>query len=153
MLIECQREAFSRELVAEVAPLLEAHYREIAWMQDKIPLDPDYEKYEAGSANGSIRIFTARQRGELIGYAVFFVMQHLHYKTTKWSMNDVLYVAEGRRGYAAGSKLISFAEEELRADGVKVIALHIKDVQDWGPLAKRKGFERVESNWMKWIGG
>jgi hypothetical protein len=34
-----------------------------------------------------------------------------------------------------------------------VMGLHIKDAHNWGALAKILGFERVEANWMKWIGG
>lgn len=151
--IECAWVRFYKGLIDETAPLVEAHYREIAWRQDVIPLDPDYDRYAAGDTTGAIRIYTARQDGELIGYAVFIVNPHLHYKTTLWAMNDVLYVAEGRRGYRAGSKLLRYAEADLRANGVKVMGLHIKDLHNWGSLAKILGFERVESTWLKWIGG
>lgn len=151
--IVCAAEMFSLELVAEAAPLLEQHYQEIAWCREKIPLDPDYSRYAAGQHSGAIRVFTARQDGELIGYAVYIVGPHLHYKQTMWAMNDVLFVAEGRRGYRAGSKLIRFAEEAMRLSGVQVIGLHIKDANNWGPLAKFLGYERVETNWLRWIGG
>lgn len=151
--ITCAAEPFSLALVAEVAPLLEQHYQEIAWCREKIPLDPDYARYAAGAASGAIRIFTARQDGELIGYAVYIVGPHLHYKQTMWAMNDVLFVAQGRRGYRAGSKLIRFAEAELALTGAQVAGLHIKDVHNWGSLARMLGYERVESSWLRWIGG
>lgn len=150
--IVCAEEPYSPRLIAEAAPLVDAHYHEIAWRKDKIPLDPDYEKYAAGAASGAIRIFTARQGGMLVGYAVFIVGPHLHYRQTVWAMNDVLYVTQGRRGYAAGTKLLRHAESALKATGAHVVGLHIKDKADFGPLAKRLGFERVESNWQKWTG-
>lgn len=149
----CAEEGYSAALVAEGSALFEAHYREIAWMQDKVPLDPDYGRYEAMARAGVVRIFTARRDGELIGYAVFIVNPHLHYQSTRWAMNDVLYVAPGSRGYRAGSKLLKHVESVLRADGVKVMGLHIKDSLNWGPLARLLGYERVESSWQKWIGG
>lgn len=151
--IACQQEQFSRELVMECMPLLYAHYNEIAWLKEKIPLDPDYDRYEAGAKAGVIRIFTARRDADLVGYAIFIVQPHLHYRQTMWAMNDILYVMAGIRGYAIGAKLLRFAEEQLRGDGVHVIGLHSKDAHNIGPLAARLGFERVETNWLKWIGG
>ena len=60
-----------------------------------------------------------------------------------------------RRPHVAAieAKLLRFAEEQLRGDGVHVIGLHSKDAHNIGPLAARLGFERVETNWLKWIGG
>lgn len=147
-------EPFSDKLMAEVMPYLEAHYREIAWRQDVIPLDVDVERYRAMWEAGKVVIFVARKEDlTLVGYNVYFVIQHLHYKSTLYAMNDVLYVEPSARGAAIAAKMLRAAEDSLRQRGVKVMGLHIKDVQDWGKLAHHLGYERVESTWSKWIGG
>lgn len=154
MSITIWEEPLTDKLIEEVRPHLEAHYQEIAWRQDAIPLDIDVERYKLLYQHGQVVVFTAREKDlTLVGYNVYFVNPHLHYKSTLYAMNDVLYVAPGRRGLAIAAKMLRAAEDALRARGVKVMGLHIKDVHDWGALAKRQGYERVETSWFKRIGG
>lgn len=147
-----QQEPFSLELAKECEPLLRQHYEEIAWRKDLIGLAPDYATYEALEKMGRLRCYMARRDGIIVGYAVYFVKPHLHYLNTLVASNDVLYVERSSRGAILGKRLLAFAEERLRAEGVHYIGLHIKDCMDWSPLARKLGYERVEVQYQKWIG-
>lgn len=148
----CAREFYTQALIDEMQPLLRAHYEEIAWRPDKIRLDPDYERYSLLDKLDKLRIYTARVDAELIGYAVFILNPHLHYRENFVAMNDIVFVYPNRRGALAGKKLLTFAEQALRAEGVQTIGLHIKKAHNWGAMAGYLGFEEVESTWLKWIG-
>ena len=132
--------------------MFNAHYEEIAWNKDKIPLRPDLKKYAAMEATGMMKCYTAREYGKIIGYAVWFILHHMHYQDTLMAMNDIIYIAKEKRGSMTGIKLLEYSEKELKQFGVQTIGLHIKKVFDWGRVAERIGYECVESTYQKWIG-
>lgn len=137
-----QREQLTLELLNEAFPLLEKHYAEVAHYKD-IPLDPDFERYLQVDKSGNIRAFTARDDlGVLIGYAVYFIHQNMHYRSSKQAVQDVIYIDPARRGF--GAKFISWCDAELLADGVQVVYQHIKAAHDFGPMLKRLGYELVD---------
>jgi len=140
-------------VITELMPLLSQHYKEIAWKQDKITLNPNFDHYRILEANGVLRMYIAREDGAVVGYAVFFVTQNLHYQDVKQAQSDVFYVEPSRRGAMVGQKLLrDYAESELKLEGVKVITLHIKCDHDWHKLAEYWGYEWTERNMQKWIG-
>lgn len=137
----------------ECEDILREHYEEVAWRKDKIKFAPDYPIYDSLEKAGILRCYVARRDGIIVGYAVFFVKPHFHYKHTLVAANDILYVEKSSRGYVLGKRLLSFAEGKLKAEGVHYIGLHIKDCLDWSPLALKLGYESVERQYQKWIGG
>jgi hypothetical protein len=147
--------AFAKESIVHLKPelthLIQRHYEEIAWKRDKIPLDVDWERYGELERAGVVHFYTARMDGILIGYSCYIVNRHLHYKTTLFAQNDVLYIDKPYRG-RKGAGFIRWCEEQLKALGVQVHGLHIKKWFDWSPLALRMGFEHMDGIYMKWIG-
>lgn len=133
--------------------LFRQHYEEIAWRKDKIKLNPDMDKYKAMADNGMAKMYTAREDGAIVGYAIWFLVKHLHYKDTLKAMNDILYVAPEKRGGMLGMNLIRYSEQELIKHGVHTVGLHIKKSFDWGYVAERMGFEPVETLYEKYVGG
>lgn len=142
-----QREAPGRA-VEEALPLFEKHYQEIAKYHD-IPLAPDFAAYAALEAQGNLRVYSARNAGDLIGYVVFFVRPHLHYSGTLFAAQDVLFLLPEYRKGMTGLRLIKFADERLKAEGVQVVTQHVKDHMDFGPILERMGYERVETTYMR----
>lgn len=137
------------DILDEVKPLLEAHWREIALYQDQFPLNPDYEKYLALDRAGVVHIVTARTAGELIGYYISFIMPHLHYRDCIVAMNDILFLkSEYRRG-RTGMQMIAFAEEDLKRIGVNRMTIHVKTAHDFSPALLRMGFTEIERNFDK----
>jgi hypothetical protein len=141
------------DFLLQSKPLFEAHYQEIAWRKEKIALEPDYAQYQVLADARRLIVVTARTPDAvLIGYALWFVMPHLHYKSTMFAYNDILYIAPEYRKSGAGRDLLRFSEVTVLGFDVKVLTLHIKNCLDWSPLAASEGYEAVESTHMKWIG-
>lgn len=138
---------YARETVLgvlpEIKPLLERHWQEIATYKD-IPLDPDFEAYCSAELRGSVRVFTARVYGELIGYGVFFI-GNLHYRSSRIATQDILFVLPEHRKGRVGYGLIRFCDEQLKAEGIEVVYQHVKLAHDFGPLLKHIGYEPVET--------
>jgi len=133
----------------EARPLLEKHWEEIAINKDHIKLNPDWDAYADLEASGNLKIFTARNDGALVGYFVVFVRKHIHYKDHLFAHNDILFLSEPyRKGYT-GIKLIKFAEECLKADGVSVLTINTKTHRPFDGVLQRLGFNHVENIYSK----
>lgn len=140
------------QIYPELLPLAEQHYKEIAWRQDKIPLVVDFDRYAIMTNLGKLIAFTGRDVNRLVAYAVFFIDQHMHYNSTRFAMNDVLFVHPQYRNRGNGREFINFCEKELTSLGVQVMTLHIKPQLDFGPLVQAEGFEIGDRVWLKWLG-
>lgn len=106
--------------------LLRAHWREVAHDHDEIPLAIDHDRYRMLADAGVVYILTLSDGPMLVGYNVFFVMPHPHYRTTLHASNDIVYVKPEYRG-EAGIRLILEAEKRLRARGKVKLIYHSKD--------------------------
>jgi GNAT superfamily N-acetyltransferase len=137
-----------RDVIEEIKPLLAAHYREIAHFPD-IPLDPDYTRYAEMELKGVIRIFTVRDREQLVGYAIYFVMPSLHYQGSKQAFQDILFLHPAYRKGFVGAELIRTADAELRDEGVQVVRQHVKAAHDFGKLLTHLGYEIEDHIWTK----
>lgn len=129
------------DVMAEIKPLLDKHWCEIAHFKD-VPLDPDYDAYLLAERRGVLRIFTART-DRLIGYAVFFI-GNLHYKTSRIATQDILFLLPEFRGFT-GYRLIRFCDEELTKEGIDVIYHHVKLKHDFSPLLIHQGYVAVDT--------
>jgi GNAT superfamily N-acetyltransferase len=138
------------DVFAEIKPLLQAHWDEIAHYPD-IPLCPDYDRYVAAERNNVLRIFTARQGHTLIGYAIYVVQSALHYRFSLQAQQDVLYVCPSYRQGRTGWKLIAHADEQLKAEGCQLVIQHIKAKPslNFGPMLARMGYELMDEIWVK----
>lgn len=136
------------DVVEEIKPLLEAHYREIAHYPD-IALKPDYQRYIGAEGLGTLRIFTARVDGALVGYAVYFVTPALHYCDSIQAHQDILFVHPDYRRSTVGLRLIRHADESLGREGVQVIYQHSKAAHSIGRVLERQGYELVDEIYAK----
>lgn len=139
-MISYQIETFD-QVKDDIKDLLRLHYNEVALDREYIPLDPDWDKYEAIYHRGGLFIATARDDNKLIGYSVFFVVNHLHYSSTLVASNDVLYLRPEYRQGTAGIKLIKFSESELKKAGVDKAVWHIKYHKDFRKILYRMGYK------------
>ena len=143
-LISYQRER-ARDLWADINPLLQVHWREIATYED-IPLDPDVDRYNAMDDAGAMRCYTARAEGALIGYAVFSLATNMHYRSSAIAVQDVLFVLPEHRKTRAGLGLIRYTERELKKEGVILILQHEKIANpELGVILERLGYEALET--------
>lgn len=138
---------FEKEFVGvvamEVQDLLRAHYLELAKNQDKVHLDPDWDRYIAMERADALLLYTAREDGELIGYSCFFSSPHPHYKALRLVNNDVLFLRADKRVGRTGMRFIDFCEQAVRAEYPHeqfALTWHAKEGTDLGAILPRKGY-------------
>ena len=137
------QQEFLAEVMDEVDPLLQRHYKEIAHHQD-IELCVDWDAYDAAEGAGFLRIYVARdeETRAILGYNVFFVRTNLHYKNSLQASQDVLFIHPDRRGF--GGRFIQWCDEQLRAENVQCVYHHVKAKHNFGRLLERLGYSLVD---------
>jgi GNAT superfamily N-acetyltransferase len=108
---------YAVELLAQwrpdAEPMLPKHYEELATYKE-VPLEVHWPHYERAESNGVLRIYTARDDGVLIGYALFVcVWKHPHYRSISIASNDVIWIDPNHRGAGVATGLCEFFEKDL----------------------------------------
>lgn len=142
-MVEFARTEYSKNLIQEMLPIFADHFEQIAHYKD-IKLDPDFEVYANCWNAGMLRIFTARNEGELCGYAVFFVRSNPHYKASIQATQDILFLTKAMRTGLTGFKFIKWCDDQLREDGVQAVYHHVKVARDFGKVLERIGYKLVD---------
>lgn len=146
-MITFQVEKFS-DCYLEAIPLLIQHYEEVATHKKGKPLDPDHGRYQMLENEGMLRIFTARDDGKLVGYFVSMVMPHLHYSSTIYAMNDILYIDPAYRGTTLAYRMFKGAMKDLKENtNTAIVIIHMKVKHQFRGLLTKLGFEQTEENW------
>lgn len=140
------------EVKAEIGPLIEDHYEEIAMNKDKIALNPDWEGYEKVYKAGHLGVYTARFEGKLIGYFVVVASPHMHYKDHVFAVNDIVFLEKQYRKSMVGASMMKFVEEDLKSKGVSVMVVNTKVHQPFDGLMEHLGYELAERIYTKYIG-
>jgi GNAT superfamily N-acetyltransferase len=141
-------EPITEALLAEVRPLLEKHWKEIAHYKD-IELNPDYSLYLKMQEMGMIHAYGARldDNNKLIGYAVYVVRPNLHYRQCLQATEDIIFFDPDHRGH--GMKFIMWCDEQLKKIGVMMVTHHIKFSFDWSKALMRMGYEKTDMQLCK----
>jgi len=143
-------EEFFDDCFLEMVPLLKDHWKEVAVYQDDVPLDIDVERYKTLEEMGRLHIVTCRDDGKLVGYCVTIINEHMHYKSTVFGLNDIIYLAPEYRRAGVAYSLIAFVEMCLKEKyNVKVMTLHMKTAIPFESLAEACGFNKVEYIYSK----
>jgi GNAT superfamily N-acetyltransferase len=139
------------EVLAEFKDLCVSHWMEIANYQDKIPLEPDWDKYRALENAKMLAFMSVRVSGVMVGYCAFIITPHLHYKSCVTAMNDLIYVRPEYRGFI-GAKLIKESERMVTALGARRIIWHVKPGErDWSSVLERMGYSLEEMMMGKYV--
>lgn len=137
------------DVIDQMKPLLDQHWAEIAVYPD-IPLEPNYDFYKQADLVGLLRIYTVRQNGDIIGYSVFCVRPHVHYKNHSWAQNDVIWLHPDHRQQGIAQGLVRFWEDDLRLQGVSVVHVNAKTQHPaLSFLLKSCGYNAVEVGFEK----
>lgn len=140
-MVDFYQEPLSDKLIAEVQPLIELHYQELTLHKQVIKLDPDWARYKSLADQNMITIITARDKGILVGYSLFFVSPHIHYKNNIVANNDVLFLHPDYRQGRTGLKLLRKCEQVLQEQQVDKIVWHVKYAKDFRQILYRLGYE------------
>lgn len=133
----------------EIKPLLEQHWKEIAINQEHIKLNPDWKQYARLDSINALRVYTARSAKKLVGYFVVIISKNLHYQDHLFAANDVIFLAKTHRKGTTGIRLIKYAEEQLKAEGISVMVVNTKAHQPFDKILERQGFELTERVYSK----
>lgn len=128
-----------------LAARVEAHWQEVGRNKDLIPWSVDWAKYQALEDQSVLRILAARSpAGKLLGYNAFFVQPHLHYSTTRFAINDAIYLTPGERGSTGiGVRLILEAERGLKPQDGSVVKI-VYHAKTYVHLGDDDSLERIE---------
>jgi|TARA_R110000744_G_scaffold152542_1_gene266659 GNAT superfamily N-acetyltransferase len=136
----------------EIKPLLEKHWELVALNQGSIKLNPNWQEYARLDAAGILKIFTARSEGELVGYFVLMTSKSIHYQDHFFAINDVLFVLPDSRAGATGYKLVKFAENHCKENGVSLLMINTKVHIPFDNLMVGMGFDLIERIYSKFLG-
>lgn len=133
-------------------PLLPIHYKELALNQDKVPLSPQFDKYDATEKQGGLIFVTLRKAGEMVGYFIGFIAPGLHYSTCLTCQMDIFYVLPEHRGSGTGFQLFRFVEQQLKKRGVQRLFVGSKLHKDASWLFEKLNYTPVETYYSAWLG-
>jgi L-amino acid N-acyltransferase YncA len=132
------------DIVDELAEWFPKHWAELAVTKEAVPLDVDFIRYKYLDDNGVLHLVTIRMDGELIGYYVSVLNQHLHYKSTPHAFCDIYYVDPAHRNGRVGLKLFLVVEEEMKKLGIKKIITSCKVSHDHSRMFEALGYENTD---------
>lgn len=139
-------------MLPEAEGLFPLHWRELAVRQDKIKISIDRERYAILEQKNMLHVVTVRVDGRLVGYAVAFVLPHMHYKDAgDMAMTDMYFILpEFRRG--AGLKLFLEFERSLKARGVVNAMTSCKVHSDNTEFLEGLGWQWTDKTFCKYLG-
>jgi hypothetical protein len=124
----------------ELQLLLVDHYEELTLNKHQVKLNPDWDRYFELERQGKLHLFTLRDQTELVGYSVFFLDTHIHYKDLMVATNDIIYLKKSDRLGISGIRLIKYSEQQMKLLGADKITWHVKLSQDFRPILHRMGY-------------
>lgn len=136
------------EFADEMDALLHLHYDELCVTKD-FPLAPDYDAYRKLWDMGMLRCITLRADNELIGYIIFIIQPHLHYRTCKTAFEDIYFLRKDYRKGTIGVRLFKYAEKVLKSIGVDRIIVHTKIHMDNSKLFEYLGYKWTDKLFTK----
>lgn len=133
----------------ESISLIQDHYNEVYPLRETHDLSMDWDSYGKLEELGFLKIFTARDAGELVGYLWVIVSPNIHSKGSTTACDDGLFVAKSHRGKFIAVKLIKFVEKCLKEDGLKTLHLVGTTEKPIDALVERMGYSKIETKFQK----
>lgn len=148
-MITYQRELLS-DIKDELYPLLYDHWQEIGvFDKDKTPLFINWDRYFFLEEYGNFLTITARDDEKLVGYYGAYILDHMHYNKTMFSIADVIYIKPEYRKGMIGVRLIKHTEEEAEKMGVRIFIISSKIGKSLSPITKRLGYKPLDMQHYK----
>jgi len=138
------------KFVDELKEIFPVHYEELS-VTKEYELEPDYDAYKRLADCNWLRCITCRCDAELIGYIVFVVQPHLHYKSCLTAFEDIYYVKKEYRKGRVGLRLFKYAEDVLKKRGVNRIIMHTKVHMDHSRIFEYLGYKNTDKLFSKML--
>lgn len=120
----------------ELSKLLQDHWQEIARNKELMVLNPDWEKYQRLTDEGTMFSLVLRRKGVPVGYSANILGPHLHYKDLTVAINDVLYITPEYRSVAA-LRLMAKTKAVAFKRGARAMLWHAKPDTSLSKLLRR----------------
>lgn len=137
------------QVLPELKPLLEDHYKELALDQDKIPLDPDWAEYDRLEKLLRYHFYTVRDQGQLIGYYGCIIGGHLHYLSTPHAITDLFWINPAYRKLGIGREFFENIEFLLRQFSIKKVVCGAKAVANHQKFFESLGWTLSDYQFIK----
>jgi len=147
--------AFAREPFAQawvdIQPLVEAHWREVAYQGDTAPAI-DVAAYTEANLAGRLVVFTVRDSTGLVGYATFWVGPFPQRQGQVGAWQDAVYLTPLARHGGHGTDFLRFCDAELQAIGCHVVHHSVREGRDFSTILRRLGYVHAETVYAKHLG-
>jgi GNAT superfamily N-acetyltransferase len=135
----------------EFQQLFHLHYEELCVIKE-YKLEPDYDAYKRLAEAKMLRCITCRNDEELIGYIIFTITPHLHYKSCITAYEDIYFIKKEYRKGRIGIKLFQYAEKVLKERGINRIVMHTKVHLDNSKLFEYLDYKFTDKLYQKLLG-
>lgn len=142
------REYMTPLLAEEIIALSDKHYSEVVTYEERDP-DISIDHYVSIEHRGALRTYTARKNKAIIGYAVYVVSYHPHYRKSLRAIQDAIYIDPNHRVGNIGVSFIQWTESKLAQEGVEYVYQSSAKDHDIGHLLIRMGYKPIESIYLR----
>jgi len=136
------------ENLPKLQEVIKDHYEELS-VTKEFPLDPDWDAYKSLLDINRLKFITCKDNEELIGYIIFFIAPHLHYRTCLTAFEDIYFLKKEYRKGRTGLKLFQFAEKTLKNQGINRVIYNTKVHSDNSALFEYLGYKFVDKVFTK----
>ena len=145
---------FAREMAADVerdiVPLMHAHDKDVSHGDfAEWPLDVDVEIYKNLEKLNRLRVFTARDAGELVGYCTIFIVRSHQRRSLITGMEDALYLKPEYRKAGNAMKLIDYVNGQLKGECAWVMYHAPAAFPRLGTILSRTGYTKYSETYAR----
>ncbi len=137
-----------RDCWNEVVSIASEHWMETEEYRHGQVFNPDHARYVAFEDVGFLKLFTARDKGRLAGYAIMYLSPSMH--TQQMIANeDTWFLKKEYRGGRNAYRFYQYVEGVLRDAGVVEIMMTAKLTNQAGRLMEKLGYDHVSNGYSK----
>jgi len=130
--------------------IIKDHYEELS-VTKTFPLDPDWDAYKQLLDIGRLKFITCKDDGKLVGYIIFFISPHLHYKSCLTAFEDIYFLKKEYRKGRTGIRMFQFAEKVMKELKVDRLIYATKVHSDNSSLFEYFGFKLMDKVFTKML--
>ena len=132
--------------------LFPLHWEELALDKETIKPCCDHEKYQKLDEMGMLHVTTVRFHGVLVGYAINFLLENMHYKGAGlMAVSDMYFLLPQFRKGITGIRLFRTMEAGLKEKGVVRAATSCKVHKDHEELFVKLGWRFSDKTFTKML--
>ena len=132
----------------DLKKIIGEHYDELS-VTKTFPLDPDWDAYAELANTKKLKFITCKKDADLVGYIIYFVVPHLHYKTCLTAFEDIYFLKKEYRKGRTGIRMFQFGDKVLKDQGVDRVIYNTKVHSDNSRLFEYLGYKCIDKVFTK----